>query len=592
MLKLETSGGSIPENTENASEFFNGSERTRGEVTLQVFDLSKRREELLKKKADLEAKLRALGVDPEEIIKKARADFYAKHRQNSPSVSDRQGSSEISHVSERPVRTLESAPLEQKVKQKRGIRKLLTAAVIGLTAIAMSAPVISNFMLKKNKKDLSLSSPVATESIMDSTNKNTSAIEKTVLNDAYMEHDVPSAVESEIVKDDYSEPSGDTLISPQETFTADIPVISAQEFSVPTFSVSEPTSDSISEPISETITETSPEITSEPVSDAIPETLTDSVSESIPEVLPELELGSDSSQIAPDLITAPEFVAPQSSPESANVFSKFLETPESSPIEETTSLNPELPVDTSTESASLLTQTALPDFTATLERTIAPEQIASPEQPAAPEQITMPEQVINLEQTASPESVMVPEQVFTPESEILPEQMVTPEQTILPTVSTPDVNMPAIETSAIDNLATEIPAVETPTIETPVIETPASESPAPEIPATEISQPSSWGGPVLNSSNGRIQGPSGEETYYNLPMKKVVSNMHKMGFEGEYWVRPDGVKMFGNYVMVAADLGVHPRGSIVETSLGPGIVCDTGEFAKTNHNQLDIATSW
>ena len=101
-----------------------------------------------------------------------------------------------------------------------------------------------------------------------------------------------------------------------------------------------------------------------------------------------------------------------------------------------------------------------------------------------------------------------------------------------------------------------------------------------------------WDGPVLNAHNGLNKGPNGDETYYNLDMKKVVENMHKMGFKGEYWVREDGVKMFGDYTMVAADLDVHPRGSIVETSLGTGIVCDTGDFAKTNHTQLDIATNW
>ena len=50
--------------------------------------------------------------------------------------------------------------------------------------------------------------------------------------------------------------------------------------------------------------------------------------------------------------------------------------------------------------------------------------------------------------------------------------------------------------------------------------------------------------------------------------------------------------MLGSYVMVAANLSVHPRGSLVPTSLGTGIVCDTGGFAASNPNQLDIATSW
>ena len=62
--------------------------------------------------------------------------------------------------------------------------------------------------------------------------------------------------------------------------------------------------------------------------------------------------------------------------------------------------------------------------------------------------------------------------------------------------------------------------------------------------------------------------------------------------EYPYWVREDGVKMLGNYVMVAANLDLRPRGSKVPTSLGMGLVCDTGGFARNNRTQLDIATSW
>ena len=44
--------------------------------------------------------------------------------------------------------------------------------------------------------------------------------------------------------------------------------------------------------------------------------------------------------------------------------------------------------------------------------------------------------------------------------------------------------------------------------------------------------------------------------------------------------------------MVAARLGKRPRGSKVQTSLGTGIVCDTGGFAANNPTQIDIATLW
>ena len=99
----------------------------------------------------------------------------------------------------------------------------------------------------------------------------------------------------------------------------------------------------------------------------------------------------------------------------------------------------------------------------------------------------------------------------------------------------------------------------------------------------------------LTQKGGVYQGPSGKETYYNLPMDGVISTMRNAGFTEEeypYWVRQDGAKMLGEYVIVAANLQERPRGTIVETSLGQGLVCDTGEFAKTNPTQLDLATDW
>ena len=102
-------------------------------------------------------------------------------------------------------------------------------------------------------------------------------------------------------------------------------------------------------------------------------------------------------------------------------------------------------------------------------------------------------------------------------------------------------------------------------------------------------------GSVLTAWGGVNYGPSGKETYYNLPMNGVVSIMRDCGFSEEeypYWVREDGVKMLGPYVMVAANLSVHPRGTTVECSLGTALVCDTGGFAESNPTQLDIATDW
>ncbi|MCF0245528.1 MAG: hypothetical protein HUJ55_01755 [Ileibacterium sp.] len=106
----------------------------------------------------------------------------------------------------------------------------------------------------------------------------------------------------------------------------------------------------------------------------------------------------------------------------------------------------------------------------------------------------------------------------------------------------------------------------------------------------EASQP--WDGKPLNKVEGVKYGPSGKETYYNLPMGGVISIMRAMGNTDRYWVREDGVKMLGDYVMVAAQLDLRPRGSLVPTSLGMGIVCDTGTFALKNPTQLDIAVDW
>lgn len=96
----------------------------------------------------------------------------------------------------------------------------------------------------------------------------------------------------------------------------------------------------------------------------------------------------------------------------------------------------------------------------------------------------------------------------------------------------------------------------------------------------------------MTAAGGVFYGPSGKETYYNLDMSGVISIMRGIGNNDPYWIRSDGVKMLGNYVMVAANLNIRPRGSLVETSLGTGIVCDTGGFALSNPTQLDIAVNW
>jgi hypothetical protein len=82
------------------------------------------------------------------------------------------------------------------------------------------------------------------------------------------------------------------------------------------------------------------------------------------------------------------------------------------------------------------------------------------------------------------------------------------------------------------------------------------------------------------------------ETYYNLPMDGVIAIASAHGIGGEYWVRSDGAKMLGEYIMLATNNDVYPIGTLVPTSLGMGISLDTGTFAARNPYQIDIAVDW
>lgn len=98
---------------------------------------------------------------------------------------------------------------------------------------------------------------------------------------------------------------------------------------------------------------------------------------------------------------------------------------------------------------------------------------------------------------------------------------------------------------------------------------------------------------ILTARMGVFNNPSTgiRETWYNLPMGKVVERTDKAtGLNDMYHVRKeDGVKCYGPFVIVAADLDVYPRYTFVETSLGTGVVLDAHT---TNSNTIDIATAW
>lgn len=100
-------------------------------------------------------------------------------------------------------------------------------------------------------------------------------------------------------------------------------------------------------------------------------------------------------------------------------------------------------------------------------------------------------------------------------------------------------------------------------------------------------------GELLNPVNGIFYYQGQKETYYNLNMSYVVELMQELGYEQSYWVREDGVKMFGDYVMVAADTNRYPKGTIVDTSLGEGMVVDYCESACAYEDVwFDIAVDW
>lgn len=85
-------------------------------------------------------------------------------------------------------------------------------------------------------------------------------------------------------------------------------------------------------------------------------------------------------------------------------------------------------------------------------------------------------------------------------------------------------------------------------------------------------------------------GVAHRETYYDLPMNIVIGSC---GAGGSYKIRSDGAKIDQDgYVLVAANLNSYPRCTVVETSLGPGKVYDTGGFAAVHPYGFDLATDW
>jgi hypothetical protein len=100
---------------------------------------------------------------------------------------------------------------------------------------------------------------------------------------------------------------------------------------------------------------------------------------------------------------------------------------------------------------------------------------------------------------------------------------------------------------------------------------------------------------ALTSSKGAhvyvdTAGVAHRETYYDLPMNIVIRSC---GAGGSYTIRSDGAKVDQDgYVLVAANYAAYPRCTVVDTSMGPGKVYDTGGFVVRHPYGFDLATDW
>lgn len=95
---------------------------------------------------------------------------------------------------------------------------------------------------------------------------------------------------------------------------------------------------------------------------------------------------------------------------------------------------------------------------------------------------------------------------------------------------------------------------------------------------------------VLTARLGVVNYNGHTETWYNLPMNKVIENTDEaFGMTGLYWEREDGCKMYGPWVICAAHPSV-TRYSLVETSRGTGIVLD--RHTVDNKDLYDLAVTW
>lgn len=123
-----------------------------------------------------------------------------------------------------------------------------------------------------------------------------------------------------------------------------------------------------------------------------------------------------------------------------------------------------------------------------------------------------------------------------------------------------------------------------------------------------------WSSNYLTAAAGTniytgADGRTVKETWCDLNpnnLAKLMKEQH--GIDLDYWIREDGVYMYGDYVMVAADIphmdgteqaAEYRKGDLVQTSLGTGIVvdlCGMAELSRKGQTGVDvwydIYTAW
>ncbi|MBR3252563.1 hypothetical protein IKF84_00615 [Candidatus Saccharibacteria bacterium] len=163
MYRAESLSGAVEVDTEKSIDPSRARYQAFGNKALRIAELYKRREELLKKKADLEAKLRAVGINPEELTDQTHNDPYAGHNQvkNATTIKEARPSTSSKKPKKAPEK-LKTPPMEEvpprvvgkKAVKNPGFRKLIAGIIIaGLTTI-ITTTSLGGSTLKKNQKNI------------------------------------------------------------------------------------------------------------------------------------------------------------------------------------------------------------------------------------------------------------------------------------------------------------------------------------------------------------------------------------------------------------------------------------------------------